>query len=258
MSPSEQMYRLHYWVSAMVLVFVAALILGTCILAPIGQKVMHEKLSNQTSQRFLSTREGNVVLGLVYFMTLAICAGAVVFCFRTGRLSMSTGPDWEVYFILFSIHCLWFVVQAAIRRVLADGKSNDKLPCHTFARCLLGTVPFLSDAFDTLKDCIFVGLCMRRDQTILSIIAGLHVIFIHGSLWVAGSKYRSYLASFHIPVLAATPETIPALPRAECKEVMNMLILFFFKQTTSTKINMLLLENVPQGIFAMVPGLHSN
>jgi len=105
--------------------------------------------------------------------TYLLCLAAALGSMATGQLSKERGLAWEFYTGLFACGCFWMLVQA----VLADAwlPSGKRYAATAFVEATIGGVcPFLSDAFDTMKDILFGALCFMADNPVVNAL-GCHV-----------------------------------------------------------------------------------
>ena len=261
MPRSESEERAHWFFSAFVLVFLVVVSVGTLILH-FGPQL---KSSSRSTYRTLSLEEGSAVssssqflssdrqkcLGAVSFgATFMVSLGAVVWSLETGRLSKSTGLDWEIYLLLFSLVGVWQLVQAVGAVALID--PNDCFERSTFGMAsFLSMTPFLSDFFDSLKDVIFGGLCMQSEHAVLQIVgvvSWIYLLVIHVFFFNSPNSLAE-LTGTYLSVLIATPK-----PRSDSSPMSfrETVLLALYKQTTPTKRKLLLIENVPQALFSLL------
>ena len=259
MPRSESEERAHWFFSAIVLVFLVVGILGTLILhfGPMLKSLsMYSPLRREegsavtsSSQSLSSDRQkwsGALIFGATYVVSL----GAVVWSLETGRLSKSTGLDWEIYLLLFSLVGVWQLVQAVGAVALMD--PSDRFELSTFGMAsFLAMMPFLSDFFDSLKDIIFGGLCMQSEYAVLKIVgvvSWIYLLAIHVYFFNSPNCLAELTATY-LSVLVAAPK-----PKSD-SSLMNFretVLLALYKQTTPTKRNLLLIENVPQALFSLL------
>ena len=121
-------------------------------------------------------------------------------------------------------------------------------------------MPFVSDGFDTLKDTIFSCLCVQSDHLLLKgigVASWIYLMVIHGVL-LRQDNTLAELAGCYLPALMA----LPADPTPEdsngsccqslsCQNFSDMFFQLLYKQVTPTKRELLLWENVPQGVAAI-------
>ena len=143
--------------------------------------------------------------------------------------------------------------------------SGQKFSWTTFLEAAVtGLAPFISDAFDTLKDVVFSGLCLQSEHMILKVIgvfSWFYLLGIHVFL-VRQDNTLAELVGCYLPVLTAPPkfdlpeESPIDLAGASWSEwawnkVLPMLPIMY-KQVTPTKRELLENENVPQAFFSIV------
>eukprot|EP00438_Fugacium_kawagutii_P027138 Skav222437 [mRNA] locus=scaffold1766:14219:16060:+ [translate_table: standard] len=130
----------------------------------------------EVQQRWLVT----VVFSAVVCASLA----AAVFSLTSGRLSKKL--DWELYYILFLLNCLWLEVQAIVAATRAAQMDRTFAATAFFEGTISATWPVISDTYDTLKDVLVGALCVQSDNMILKILgitswvflAAIHVVFL--------------------------------------------------------------------------------
>jgi len=173
---SHQKYqRLAFWLYVMGLTYMITLGAGTLIMgmsAKLRAKPQdyQEILEDNDGPSQLSEWKSKVTVGCAFCFTYTTCTAAVWWSLTTDRLSKVSWVDWEVYWVLFSMNCLWLIAQAAYKVLAKPGTSYNWI---AFAEATIaGTFPFFSDSFDTLRDAVFAGLfpitpiCATRDRNI--------------------------------------------------------------------------------------------
>ncbi|CAE7875830.1 NLRC3 [Symbiodinium microadriaticum] len=201
---------------------------------------------------------------ICFLCTYSICMIATVVSLATGTLSKRTGLHWEWYLGLLSLACLWHLFQA-----LSLPKEHE-YPRMAFAEATLaGMVPFMSDNFDTLKDVIFGGLCWQSERPAVKAMAWISWLYIpafHAYL-LRKKRVLNELASHVLSVWTMATETEDA-QRQEPEGPdetegpkksgrfrrmwQDKLLPILYRQTTPTKQQMLLVENAPQAIMALL------
>ncbi|CAE7458479.1 unnamed protein product [Symbiodinium natans] len=207
--PGASWQRLRYFVSFLLLMYMATVIVGSVIMA-IGrlahqqseqpmestkrpkesaetQKESAEtKPKNQTADRALSIKQERLLTQLVCAMVIGVCFFVITFSLDAGIISKGYGLNWEVYLLLFGTQCVWFLVQALIKACIETGP----LPMYTFLRCSVALVPFIrNDACDILKEMILGGLLIQSNNPVaklFGILAWAHIIVLRAYLCVRG------------------------------------------------------------------------
>ncbi|CAE7646718.1 NLRC3 [Symbiodinium necroappetens] len=197
--------------------------------------------------------------------TYSICMFATLVSLATGSLSKRTGLYWEWYLRLLSLACLWHLLQA-----LSLPKEHE-YPRMAFADATLaGMVPFMSDNFDMLKDIIFGGLCWQSDWfgvKAMAWISWLYIPAFHAYLLQQESVLNE-LASHVLSIWTMATETEDGRRQQRerpdgtegpkkngCFRKMwqdKVWLPILYRQTTPTKQQMLLVENAPQAIMAVL------
>ena len=189
--------------------------------------------------------------------TWAVCLGTTVYCMHMGLLTKETGLPWEAYTFLFGAGCAWQVLQAmAAAWYLQEGQSYSP---EAFALATVsGVWPFFSDAYDTMKDILFGGLCLTSESKLtvaLGICTWAYLLIFH-AYFFCWNHYGSMaeLASNHLAVwTAATASGRNEDDGIVCcssewwsKIWWNKVVPILYKQVTPTKRFMLCVENLPQ------------
>ena len=202
---------------------------------------------DESSAPLLSIRVEKYLAGTVCALSMGACFAVVTFSLMTGRLSKRTGLDWELYMILFGASCLWSLVQAVLRVCIF----REGLPPLFFVSSTLTILPIVGDSCDTLRDIIFGGLCFMSDNMWLKglgILSWVHVVGLHVYFMVKGGRFTGFLAGSYLSVLS--------LPPVRVGEPKRMLMRLVFLQVTPTRRQMLVVEQIPQALFAIAPWLH--
>ena len=213
-----------------------------------GEAASEPEVISEPSQS-LSKLCQTVLVVLSFGGTFLASLTACVWSLQTGRLSKTVGLDWEVYLLLFALVSFWLLVQAvfAVRML----KPGEKFKLSTFVvACLTSLTPFVSDYFDTLKDAIFGALCVQSQHLGIQILGWLcwvYLLAIH-IFFVRRPTCFAELSSTYLSVLLASPASQEESGGGGC---LQELLLLLYKQLTSTKREMLLIENVPQAVFSI-------
>ncbi|CAE7266175.1 NLRC3 [Symbiodinium natans] len=187
----------------------------------------------------------------VFSCTVGLCLGVTVAGIVDSSLSKETGLLWESYVILLSAACLWMLAQASVAAfVLEPGRGYAQT---AFAEAMFsGVCPFVSDSFDTLKDVLFGGLCLQSTKVGLHVVGWLswvYLIIFHLCLmWL--DRFLPDLAASHLSVFSIA--TIGASSPKSNLSWSEKLKVLLAKQLTPTKRWMLLVENVPQAVLAVI------
>eukprot|EP00931_Biecheleriopsis_adriatica_P106867 TRINITY_DN8122_c0_g1_i7.p1 TRINITY_DN8122_c0_g1~~TRINITY_DN8122_c0_g1_i7.p1 ORF type:complete len:534 (+),score=99.47 TRINITY_DN8122_c0_g1_i7:79-1680(+) len=266
--------RRHFWALNFATSYVAVVILGTGIMRKwtfrCFAKTDHERLVDVETEHADEGHEGfnglsfpNVQLFVVglfagnYAADLAIC----VWSLCKGKLSPSTGLDFELYYVHFGMTAVSLVVQStvAVRRLPKNAEFGD----GTFAEAtVFGMMPLLSDGFDTLKDMIFGALCVQSDHTLLKFLgisSWVYLLGVHVRLFFNYDCIME-MAGSYLPVLLAPPKkTHGDELQAQTEELQAQTTLDFwqqkvwpklYKQSTPAKQKMILEENAFQAVAA--------
>ncbi|CAE7311617.1 NLRC3 [Symbiodinium natans] len=215
------------------------------------QDVQPLKAAQPQKQAIGQLRRGRQLLA-VFLSTFGLCLGLVLASIADGSLSKETGLAWERYAVLLSLGCVWLLSQAAMAAcTLETGRGY---ATTAFAEAMLaGVCPVIADSFDTLKDTIFGGLCLKSSHVALQVVGilswaylvGFHLVFITEIRFMAelAASHLSMTAMPTIDVINCSP---PKITRVE------KLIALAAKQISKTKRDMLMVENLPQAGFAVL------
>ena len=163
----------------------------------------------QSGDQRAGTQDQLRLLQAAFAGTFTLCMGTVLYCVQAGLLTKDTGLTWEAYTFLFACGCLWQLVQAlACARFLPKGRVY---PLKTFAVATIsGVWPILSDAYDTLKDAQFGGLCVQSSSgftVAMGVWTWLYLIAFHAYFFVRKKEgCLVELASNHLAVWVAPME----------------------------------------------------
>ena len=196
--------------------------------------------------------------------TFLLCLGTTIYCMQADLLTKATGLTWEAYAFLFGAGCVWQLLQAiAAGRNLQKGR---RYPLKTFAVATIsGVWPVLSDSYDTMKDTLFGGLCLQstsRLTTALGLWTWIYLLLFHGYFFASKRDGCIVeLASNHLAVWVAPTVNAYASDHVAadadasslCSRMwQNEILPLIYKQVTPTKRFMLAVENVPQGVVAVI------
>jgi hypothetical protein len=203
MTPEEKDERTQYWVEVLGGTYLAFVVVGTVVMY-MGSRVAGEMMRARYEPRDGRLQLGVMVVFLPYYFFLT---SLTAWCASTERLSPSTGLPWEIYWLVLLIMGVAFVMQALLA-VAIKSSASSKYGLAAFGQALLFTVmPFISDAFDTLKDVIFGGLCMVSEHEVIKVLGAfswMWLLIVHlgllgreDTLMPLVSTYLSvYMASF--------------------------------------------------------------
>ena len=172
------------------------------------------------------------------------------------QISKKYGIDWEYYFMLFVGCGLWTIAQATW--ATWNLAPEESLTLTSFGQaCFASMAPIISDHYDTLKDAMFAFLCLESGSSAVQImgwVSLLYLIGLHAYLIGFDEDTLAELAESHLSGLQMTTklkdEKSQAVPLKT--EMWEFVVFTTYKQMTPTKRRLLLLENVPQAVFAVV------
>lgn len=273
MSETEGTFRLHFFVSALLLCYFITQMLGTSIMV-LGSKCLncrrpfhHDEeavnlVPSVPSMAKLRVGKQRLLVATVFLATYGVSLMATIYSISKQSLSPISGLDWELWLALFALNALSMLVQAFV----AVGRLNvgRSFRLGAFAEAsLMGMSPVISDQFDTVKDVVFAGLCFQSDSLflrVMGICSLLYLLFIH-FYFLSMDSTLAELAASHIPVVlvpstALLPTAVPAATTAApggtgCGVVKRRILPVLYRQTTPTRRWMLCMENFPQAVLAL-------
>eukprot|EP00438_Fugacium_kawagutii_P033480 Skav230633 [mRNA] locus=scaffold1673:259549:261405:+ [translate_table: standard] len=267
MTQHESEERLHFFMALFFVIFFTTIILGTVIMT-VGPRMKacvgssYRPLSSSRSGRVKRvSEEGHAVdlewqrtlVAISFAATLTSCTATCIWSLRTSTLSKKTGLDWEMYALLLAGGGAAVVIQAIFAvKWLPKGRT---FGIFAFAEgACVSLAPFISDAFDTLKDTIFCFLCFQSQFLVLKVIGAvswLYLVVIH-IFFVRSDDTLAELAGCYLPVLSALPKPEVRVDNHCCESGWNAALLLLYKQTTPTKRKLLVIENLPQALFSII------
>ena len=163
MGEAEKDQRLHWFISAFILIFLAIVGCGTGILVlgpllksqylPLVQvePISDTENAETENDQGLTLRFQRDLVILMFSLTAMGSLAACLWSMMNDHLSRTIGMDWELYLMLFSGLGLSLLIQAvfAVRWL----KPGQEFKASTFLEAaILAMMPLLSDFYDTLKD----------------------------------------------------------------------------------------------------------
>ena len=205
-----------------------------------------------------------------------------------GQLTPNTGLAYEGYDLCLTCGLLWLVAQALALRA-ADFAA--RYSATDVALTMLVVVPFLGDAFDSLKDAMLGALALRSRLVPLQYLGFAtisYLVILHGFL-ARSSSNRLELQKSYLPFLFLRKKRVPSNiaaaegtvhdtlldtldqtqmpsnnPAAEgiCDTLLTLLdsvsrrlLVELYKQSTPSRQWAMLLEDSPQGVLALLVSL---
>jgi len=250
------------------LTYMATLIVGTLTMR-LGTKLCckpqgYEDVDNNDARAQDNERKSTMVVVSAFIVTFLSCTACVLGSLKTERLSKNNVLDWELYWMLFSMNCLWQIAQAAYKVGTAHGRVYS---WTAFAEATIGgTLPFLSDSFDTLRDVIFAGLCFQSNKPMLKwigVASWMYLVGIHMLLLLTEAHVMELQTNYTSVLIAPSEngrgETADDRfvleehrKKYRCYDRLVKLLVILVKQTTPSKQLILVLENAVQAIGAVV------
>ena len=172
------------------------------------------------------------------------------------QISKKYGIDWEYYFMLFVGCGLWTIAQAAW--ATWNLAPEESLTLTSFGQaCFASMAPIISDHYDTLKDAMFAFLCLESGSSAVQImgwVSLLYLIGLHAYLIGFDEDALAELAESHLSGLQMTTKLKDgnSQPVPLKTEMWEFVVFTTYKQMTPTKRRLLLLENFPQAMFAVI------
>lgn len=159
LSSSELHRRQDFFCSLMLGKYVMALVVAIAVLAFFfGQKPpRYERLEvsdteaqgPEEAERAVPPEALTMVTCAAALAQLTLVTYITMTAAHTSSLSRSYGLPWEGYDLCFTAGLCWFLAQALALRAWLP---NDRFPVVDITLSSLAFLPFLGDAFDTLKD----------------------------------------------------------------------------------------------------------
>eukprot|EP00928_Gymnodinium_smaydae_P100743 TRINITY_DN9956_c0_g1_i1.p1 TRINITY_DN9956_c0_g1~~TRINITY_DN9956_c0_g1_i1.p1 ORF type:complete len:476 (-),score=40.73 TRINITY_DN9956_c0_g1_i1:82-1509(-) len=267
MSSAETMDRHIFWPTAMLLMSLVGVGLGTvitsapdalCGLFP-WKKNTHDLLIEAPTEKKESVDE-LVINRLCVASCLAhltLTTKIALACAMSSTLSSSFGFPYEGYAVILAAGLMWLLAQALAMRFMLP---NKRFGLGTFARSFMTTcAPMISLGFDTVKDGMFAGIAYSGPTAFsvaIGMVAfawlwGLHIYMLRDD------ELRLELWTAYVNVLEANPVKSSdndgnlAVEQA-IKGCAASLAINVFKQTTPEKRKALMMEDGPQGALAVL------
>eukprot|EP00438_Fugacium_kawagutii_P016887 Skav223777 [mRNA] locus=scaffold521:223547:224984:+ [translate_table: standard] len=258
MTPHESEERYHYFMALFCFILLFIIIFGTGVML-IGSHIKaylgssYHPLSSSrggrveraTSQEAdavaLDVEQQRALVAIAFTATLMSCTATGVWSLQTGTLSKETGGVAVLIQAIFAVK--W----------LPKGRT---FGISAFAEAaFVSLAPFISDAYDTLKDTIFCCLCIQSKFLVLKVIgvlSWLYLAIIH-IYFIQRDDTLAELAGCYLPVLSALPKSeVSGVPIPCYERAWNTVLLLLYKQTTPTKQRLLVIENLPQALFSII------
>eukprot|EP00438_Fugacium_kawagutii_P033792 Skav218847 [mRNA] locus=scaffold2397:38150:39109:+ [translate_table: standard] len=204
----------------------------------------------------LDLESQRVLVAIAFAASLISCTATGIWSLQTDALSKDTGLDWEMYAALFATGggsgvCVLIQAIFAVTWLPA----GQAFGIFAFAEAaFVSLAPFISDAFDTLKDTIFCCFCFQSQFLVLKVIGAmswLYLVAIH-IYFIRRDDTLAELAGCYLPVLGTLPKSEVSADISCCESGWNTVLLLLYKQTTPTKKRLLAIENLPQALFSIV------
>lgn len=178
--------------------------------------------------------------------------------------------DWELYFFLFTLNCIWLILQAIVAAVRAARRARNFPITAFFEGTMSGTWPVIADSYDTLKDVLVPVPALR--QHFSQGVRG-HQLAVPGShLFIMDDRCCAELLGSYAPILVmhttSSNRVDGDLDDSSCcskmcskihdflKGMRDTLIVQIYRQVTPVKRYLLAVENIFQGLVGIVPRLH--
>eukprot|EP00438_Fugacium_kawagutii_P013911 Skav215105 [mRNA] locus=scaffold1567:56350:58978:+ [translate_table: standard] len=205
LSSDETQQRGHFFVSALVILFMVTVVLGTATMV-LGPRVTRRRLHANGSPRIAMRAEYESLAGHGgEGLSVPLQRRLVSIAFACTAAASTAGR-------------LFFVVSRWLRM-------GEKFALIAFAEAAVpGLTPFISDYFDTLKDTIFAGLCFQSkhlEMRVMGVFSWVYLLLIHAH-FLSNDNTLAELASCYIPVLLALPEPAAA-PGADVEDCFTKL-----------------------------------
>ena len=187
----------------------------------------------------------------VFLCTFLLSASVALLGLWDGSLSTERGLAWESYTLLLSAGCTWLLIQTLlVAKNLPAGKGY---ATTAFAEAMVSAVmPFASDAFDTLKDVLFGALCFKSRHLGVQILGGISWVYLLAFhlVLLRRTQFLTDFATTHIALFVSPTIDLQSEPVRMSK--VETLVVQVGRQLTPAKRQMLLVENVPQALLAVL------
>ena len=151
---------------------------------------------------------------------------------------------------------LWTIAQATW--ATWNLAPEESLTLTSFGQaCFASMAPIISDHYDTLKDAMFAFLCLESGSSAVQImgwVSLLYLIGLHAYLIGFDEDALAELAESHLSGLQMTTKLKDgnSQPVPLKTEMWEFVVFTTYKQMTPTKRRLLLLENFPEAVFAVI------
>eukprot|EP00438_Fugacium_kawagutii_P018123 Skav231586 [mRNA] locus=scaffold232:23139:26564:+ [translate_table: standard] len=187
MDALESQQRTHYFGSLMIMTYLATVLIGTAIMtlgprccacgrrSSLSRSREYEPVALQDliERQAEAERQENsrrLLVSLVFTTIFATSLAAAIWSLSTDRLSKRYGLDWELYYVLFLLNCLWLEVQAIVAATRAAQMDRTFAATAFFEGTISATWPVIADTYDTLKDVLVGALCLHSDSMVLKVL----------------------------------------------------------------------------------------
>ena len=194
MDPQEKDDRRQYWVAVLGCTYIAFVAVGTVVMY-VGSRVLG-KMRARYEKRDERLLLWVIVMFLPYYLLLI---SLTAWCVSTERLSPSTGLPWEIYWLVLLILGVALLMQASLA-VAFKSSAEKKYGLTAFGQATLSTLmPFISDAFDTLKDVVFGGLCILNEHEVIKTLGAfswMWLLIVHVGLLYRLDTLRQLVSTY--------------------------------------------------------------
>ena len=192
-------------------------------------------------------RHRSVIFFVIWpiYITLVIkvsCSAALF-----GQLTAKTGLAFEGYDLCLTSGLLWLVVQALALRASDFEAQYDPVDVLLSMSFLL---PFIGDGFDSLKDAMLGALALRshlQPLQFLGFVSLSYLVILHAFL-VWNSSNRVELEKAYLPILFLKKKKERNTTAGRYQKVLA----FMYVQAKPSRQWAMLLEDLPQGVLALV------
>eukprot|EP00928_Gymnodinium_smaydae_P068866 TRINITY_DN5215_c0_g5_i1.p1 TRINITY_DN5215_c0_g5~~TRINITY_DN5215_c0_g5_i1.p1 ORF type:complete len:746 (+),score=128.48 TRINITY_DN5215_c0_g5_i1:240-2240(+) len=264
---TETMDRRIFWPSAMLLMSVVGVAVGTMIMkAPEAMFRLFWWKQNTYDPLIVATESEDkagfermtTILCVVSCLAhLTLTTKVSVTCALSNTLASNFGFPYEGYATILSAGLTWMLAQAIAIKCLYPGR---RIGIGVFATCFVTTcAPITSAGFDTVKDAMFAGIALSG-STIFSMAIGIMAYML---LWgihiymIRDGELRQELKAVYVNILEAVPEKASEKDAHAAAELESVglaagFMVKVFRQTTPEKRKALMLEDGPQGALAVL------
>eukprot|EP00930_Biecheleria_cincta_P048922 TRINITY_DN3417_c0_g2_i1.p1 TRINITY_DN3417_c0_g2~~TRINITY_DN3417_c0_g2_i1.p1 ORF type:complete len:1106 (-),score=214.78 TRINITY_DN3417_c0_g2_i1:112-3429(-) len=217
LSKMEREARNHYWKPAMLLAWLSGslltelpMLLRTAILSLCSShsKDSSTELEEQTAETTLDEPcLPTAVAALLHAGHLIFCMLLVKLALDLDVLNQTYGLAWELWLLWLMCTFLDAFLQSCLRALTAPATASIKFG-NAMSKAAMMPVPLVSERTDTLKDCIFMGLCFQAKEPVLGACTALTLTVTSVCIY-ARPDLREDMREEHLPLLIPAEKNPP-------------------------------------------------